>query len=375
MLPFFISDEMGFSDEELLLMCAASGGKTVEATATGNPLTFVTDLAKPLKSLLIPFTPIQSGTGDPSPSNIRSILPWNGLKVWNGKNLLDEENVPMATRYIKYTSPTSAQWSSSTDSRTYKFEAEPNTTYTIHAMNPNITVFRVCALENGDLLEESTNAFQWDGTGEKVCTITTSATEHYLIIQANKSVLIDRKGYIFVGKGTAEENPITETDIVFHSSVYGGTLDVVSGVLTVEWAGVDLGSKSWRLRSENQSRQVWECVCNDARFVREGNTYTANAISSEFSLTTSSGTWSVGKFAPSLSNNDKVFIFVVPAGSYANATECKEAMDGIQLCYELGDSAKQEIQLTPQQITALIGDNTIWSDADGQMTAVYLKKG
>ena len=35
----------------------------------------------------------------------------------------------------------------------------------------------------------------------------------------------------------------------------------------------------------------------------------------------------------------------------------------------------QEITLTPQQITALIGNNTIWSDADGSMTATYLKKG
>ena len=31
----------------------------------------------------------------------------------------------------------------------------------------------------------------------------------------------------------------------------------------------------------------------------------------------------------------------------------------------------QEIQLTPTQITALIGNNTIWSDADGSMTIEY----
>ena len=35
----------------------------------------------------------------------------------------------------------------------------------------------------------------------------------------------------------------------------------------------------------------------------------------------------------------------------------------------------QEITLTPEQITDLKGENTIWSDADGSMTAVYLKKG
>lgn len=359
---------------KLMLLHGIVGSKSIEDISVGNPLTFQTDLARPLKSLLIPFTPQQSGTGDPSPENVRPILGWNGLNVWNaGNNLLDEANIPAANRYIKYTSPTNAQWNASQDSRSYKMEVEPNTTYTIRALNPAITTFRVCALENGDLQEYSTNAFQWNGTGERVCTITTSATEHYLIIQANKSVLIYRKGYIFVGKGTAEENPVYATNIVFPSAVYGGTLDVVSGVLTVEWECIDLGSKSWKLRSENQNRQVWECICNNAKFGREGSTYIANAISSEFSLTTSSGIWSVGKFAPSLSSNDKVFVFVVPAGSYANATECKEAMDGIQLCYEL--ATPQTIQLTPEQITAIKGSNTMWSDADGSMTAVFYKKG
>ncbi|MBO6012433.1 MAG: hypothetical protein J6P82_02805, partial [Bacteroidales bacterium] len=198
-----------------MLLKGVTGGAVEEATATGNPLAFLTDLARPLKSLLIPFSPKQEGSGDPSPQNVRPIVPWNGLTVWNGKNLLDEANVPAANRYIKYTSPTSAQWAASSDSRSYKWEAEPNTTYTIHAMNPNITVFRVCALENGELSEESTNAFQWDGTGERVCTITTSATEHYLIIQINRSIAIDKKGYVFVAKGTTEENPVTATAIVF----------------------------------------------------------------------------------------------------------------------------------------------------------------
>lgn len=91
---FFLSDEMPFSFDELLLFGAASGGKAIEDTATGNPLVFLTDLARPLKSLSIPFTPIQQGTGDPSPDNIRPIVPWNGLSVFGGgKNLFDKETV------------------------------------------------------------------------------------------------------------------------------------------------------------------------------------------------------------------------------------------------------------------------------------------
>ena len=75
---------------KLLMLGSLSGSPAVEDIATGNPVTFLTDLARPLKSLLIPFTPQQEGTGDPSPSNIRSIIPWDGLTVFGGgKNILE----------------------------------------------------------------------------------------------------------------------------------------------------------------------------------------------------------------------------------------------------------------------------------------------
>lgn len=52
-----------------------------EYTATGNPAIFQTNVSKPLRELMIPFTPVQSGSGDPSPSNIRSITGWTGVNI------------------------------------------------------------------------------------------------------------------------------------------------------------------------------------------------------------------------------------------------------------------------------------------------------
>ena len=40
---------------KLMLLKAASGGNVVEDTATGNPVTFLTDVARPLKSLVANF--------------------------------------------------------------------------------------------------------------------------------------------------------------------------------------------------------------------------------------------------------------------------------------------------------------------------------
>lgn len=63
-----------------------------EYTATGNPLTFLTDLARPLKSCLATWLPHQSGTGDPSPENVRPVLGMDGVNAWHcGTNLFDGE--------------------------------------------------------------------------------------------------------------------------------------------------------------------------------------------------------------------------------------------------------------------------------------------
>lgn len=51
------------------------------ATATGNPLTFATDMIRPLQSLVIPFTPVQEGSGYASIDNVRLITGWNGCEI------------------------------------------------------------------------------------------------------------------------------------------------------------------------------------------------------------------------------------------------------------------------------------------------------
>lgn len=74
----------------LMLHALAGGGSVVEDTVTGNPLTFLTDLAKPLRSVLATWQPHQSGSGDPSPSNVRPVVGMDGVNVWHsGVNVFD----------------------------------------------------------------------------------------------------------------------------------------------------------------------------------------------------------------------------------------------------------------------------------------------
>ena len=48
------------------------------ATASGS---FTTDMIAPIKSAKVYFNPIQTGSGDPSPNNVRAISGWTGIQV------------------------------------------------------------------------------------------------------------------------------------------------------------------------------------------------------------------------------------------------------------------------------------------------------
>ena len=64
------------------------------ASAQGLVASFNTDLKAPIVDLKAYFTPVQEGTGDPSPQNKRPIHGWTGLNIRReGKNLIDKNSL------------------------------------------------------------------------------------------------------------------------------------------------------------------------------------------------------------------------------------------------------------------------------------------
>lgn len=331
----------------------------IEDTATGNPLTFITDISKPLKSLLIPFTPIQSGNGDPSPENIRPILPWNGLTVFGGgKNLFNkyDPDVQLNKRIATGGTIIGSQYSQAV---TGFIPVKEGAKYIINSfINEN---YFSCFYSEKDITKPVGAIF---GNNEFPKTAPKGAK--YLIVTISNAGIDSFQ--IEVGTTATAYvpyAPVTETDIVFPSHVYGGTLDVVSGVLTVEYVTVDLGSLSWTYNSDRFY------TTGLANVIKRGASARRLVMYCPIFLCISDGRSQAN--VPDMSmyegGNGNVFIH---DSSYTDKDAFKEAMDGIVLCYPLAEP--QTVQLTGEQITALVGNNTIWSDADGQLTAVYLKR-
>ena len=84
------------------IIMAAGGLVKRVASAVSGVVSFVTNVAMPTK-VTCEFSPAQSGTGDPSPSNVRSISGWTGCEIThqnrNWLNLADQS----FTRYKEIT--------------------------------------------------------------------------------------------------------------------------------------------------------------------------------------------------------------------------------------------------------------------------------
>ena len=139
-------------------------------------------------------------------------------------------------------------------------------------------------------------------------------------------------------------------------TVYGGMLDVVTGVLTATWAEIDMGSAAWsdstsfggcfELRRSDYKLNSGNVICEIYKSVTSGAAFTDKTI--------------YGR-----NNGNRIF---VKDSAYVDAAAFKTAMPGVKLVYELATPVTY--QLTPTQVTALRGQNNIWADT-GSAQAKY----
>lgn len=146
-------------------------------------------------------------------------------------------------------------------------------------------------------------------------------------------------------------------------TVYGGTVDVVSGVLTVTMAMVDLGTLTWTMVDSYAINRFDAIV--PGMTASKTAPYSDGIFCSAYNPSNIPIT-QVNVDATIAQYSGRVFVC---DSAYSDAASFKSGVSGVQLCYEL--ATPQTFQLTPQQIQLLKGSNTLWSDAD-DLTLTYL---
>lgn len=475
---------LGGGDETMLarlLRLKAAGviNGLKEYTVTGNPVSFEASAAKPLKSMTIPFTAVQAGTGDPSPDNIRPISGFTGIDVaragvnlwdeqWevgaiddNGQNTTSGGNfrstnyipvLPGMRFYVYYELPEGAElrsnirlfyydqnktyisnawtgksaatvpsnayyvrfygdsaFNSQNDNVSFNFPSS-DTSYHPYSgeshriefpatgknlLNPHMFDDRpsyYTAESNGTITVKSTDYSPWaniEFTAMKAGTYTISYTadsgeaslrtennydEIHHVTPGNPVTFTVMEGEgikIKVGVG-ASSYPMTASVQIeagssatafepFTNTVYGGSLDALTGVLTVTHEKLVFdGSEKWSFTAGTDSNRVIKSV---AEYTGQIESYPPL----NYMKSASKGAWS--GYVSTVGN---LVCRIATTIDSAEAWSTYLEENPLEMVVELATPITY--QLDPVTIQTLKGDNTIWANTNGDNTIIYLSK-
>ena len=315
-------------------------------------------------------------------SNICPISGWTGAKVtrtW--KNLFDQSQLLQATG-----------WALNNDGyyygTRYSFNTafnggfpinpkfKPNTQYTLSFVGYNS--------------QESSNTYfqlnYTDGTYIDVAFGSATPTKYTLTSAAGKTIAyvsgtFGSSGSTIVyvkdimieeGVSASDYKPyiLQTVSIAFPTeagTVYGGTLDVVSGKLMVDRVGLDLGNANWAKYDVAQGTLFRVSVPGSSLSYNS-----TNYIVSNYKVVNAPNRAEKTSSVGAEGNIDII------DSDYADATAFKNAMAGQMAVYPLATPVTY--QLTPQEIKTLLGANNIWSDAGNTAitypadTKLYIEK-
>lgn len=323
----------------------------------------------PVVSLTAQIVPVQSGSGDPAPNNVRPISGWTGAQIHvTGKNLLPSNRTAYSSSsaYIYIPAimpPDTLATMSLTDKNTsvdvsgcyLGFAADYDGT-----VNP--TEYR-WVINNGSVMNEKRNISQV-GSLTKLCQgiiIYPSTDEVFNKLFSRFNIQVEF-GYPASTFAPYADNTVSITFPDSAGTVYGGTLVLNqdgTADLTVTHAEADFGDLDWFYS---------EWTVNYFGAFVPGRSHNAfNVFSSLYPTATTEQVAAMGdKKIVGSSTTDHVFL---RDSSYTDAATFKAAMAGVQLVYELATPQTYHIE-DVELVKTLYGLNNIWADA-GDISLVY----
>lgn len=345
-------------------------------TESGSLVSIEGTGADKVTSLVAQIEPVQAGSGDPSPSNVREITGRTSATILSEPSLLMPSEANSETiAGVTFTSygngmyrvqGTSTELTSSRIFSIPPFVFPDSNEYKIYFNNTNRNNELLLYFMNGSSVLE-----YWTCTNNRIINLPNSAvsgqTCNGIKLYLKAGFTVDALIVPHVSK-TAER---TTTNVPLGQTVYGGTVDVVSGVLKITHAMADMGTLNWQ-RYDNVGTNPFfqynmsgikygsnnSLVCSAFAFVRHSESRYG------FSRTEFSNEAENNAIGALQSNSG----IVVRADSYTNAAAFKTAMNGVQLVYEL--ATPQTYNLTAQQVELLTGNNNVWADT-GDITITW----
>ena len=370
---------------------------TNPVTVTGNPASFEASGSGKLLSLSVPFSPIQDlhGYANPWPAgggkNKFEVVPFsvgemNGITFTYNSDGSVTVNGTATARAYKYLRTYSAGWFPIGTTYTFRLAGVPSTA--------SAAFLNFSYSDNGTTYAGSYGTLTYEGT--KTITSAHQYNSVLLDIPAGQS-FNNNKIYVNAEVGTTASAwtpysnicPISgRTGLSVYVSptqdvadattyaidwtseagtVYGGTLDVVTGVLTIDRIGITPSVES--LQSINAYG-----IANFAFSMSQNALNTqfakANAISNVLKTQTSSIA-STTEQGIMIANATSGYVRLDSAvASTAEQANTWISDNGLLFVYYL--ATPLTYQLTPTQIALILGQNYVWSDSNEAVTLTYV---
>ncbi|MBO5317562.1 MAG: hypothetical protein J6A74_03890 [Oscillospiraceae bacterium] len=328
----------------------------------------------PLK-VVSAIEPVQEGSGDPSPDNVRPLTGHTAVRLWRGgKNLIDP------VEYMKDVYNTTLDG----DVFTSDFQngglyvntgygnkkTHPKGTYT--ATFFPVTEGATCSFFVYSAATKAQIAVKYGLKAGNASFTFTINEEFYLSVGGGKPYgMQSYKLQLEAGSVASEYEPYRGEEFTMElgQTVYGGSLNWQTGVLTVDkhWR-IFTGDEAWFWTGDannnyNGNYRPLLYITDSALFAKDR---TVPCWSSHFkyeTLVAINGGTNIGCYV----NNDLIGIRPGLGEQVTTIEEWKEwladqnaAGTPVQFCYELANPIT--VQLTPRVIPALPGVNTLWAD-------------
>lgn len=355
--------------EELLIEWCNSTPTGILKEVSGALVTVTDALAKAAEELTVEIKPVQSGSGDPSPTNIRPISGFTGLTLTKtGVNLLDLSslrggawdsavNFPTANvctgDYVDVKGGATYTWSQTSypDGRYIIWYDATHTQIGDRVAIYSASAVQVTAPENARY-----GRFLWYKSANFTSVDDVKNMKPMLSVGATATPYTAYNGNIY--------NVSWQTEA---GTIYGGTLDVVSGVLTVD---------RQRFVMDGTTRKVTYTTIasgyrlflglSPRRSIAGVGTASKPYLSDKFKMKYTAG---AGQAYMGGGNGDQITMFFVDQ-TIDNLDNANDWLAENQPEFVVALATPITYQLTPTEVMMLAGSNNIWADT-GDCTLEY----
>ena len=338
----------------------------------GDIANFTTNIKAPLKECKVYFNPIQEGSGDPSPDNVRNIVGWDSVEVNGcGKNLFTVENATIGY-YTRAKDKDGYKAGSlnklSTGSVTDYIKVIPNTYYYINFEkvnswgNAGISFYQNKNIDSG--IDGGIAQQELMAKNKTGASFLTPSNCYYIRIVYHNDYI---KNQLELGSTATLYEPYQGTIASINWSnnvgtIYGGYIDLAKGELVATHKFVIYNGQEDGWNTYKVSQQI-----HFTRIISDKKIKMNSSISNLFPNANNIAFWDRKEYSIFGDHNTLPRIYVnAPYEMPDGVTEWKEwlSTNPLQVCYELAEPI--HYSFTPQQLLTFKGENNIWSDTNGQ---------